>query len=316
MYFALVLFLLFIIELGYFRLADKFNIIDRPNERSSHTQITLRGGGVIFYFGVLLFFLFSKGVYPWFFAGLTLITGISFIDDIKSVSQGVRLIIHFTALLFLFYGLGLFALPIWGVLLLLIVATGVINAYNFMDGINGITGGYSLVLLLGLTYVNTVVETFVHPYLLYAMLAAVMVFNFFNFRVKARCFAGDVGSVGMAFILLFLIGRLMWVTQDLSWILFLVVYGVDSVLTIIHRLLLKENIGLPHRKHAYQIMANELGRSHVGVSLFYMVLQGGLIVGFLAIPSVYRWSYVLGSILLLSLAYILFMKKYFKLHQQ
>ena len=133
MYFALVLFLLLIIELGYFRLADKFNIIDRPNERSSHTQITLRGGGVIFYFGVLLFFLFSKGVYPWFFAGLTLITGISFIDDIKSVSQGVRLIVHFTALLFLFYGLGLFALPIWGVLLLLIVATGVINAYNFMD---------------------------------------------------------------------------------------------------------------------------------------------------------------------------------------
>ena len=73
---------------------------------------------------------------------------------------------------------------------------------------------------------------------------------------------------------------------------------------------------MPHRKHAYQIMADELGWSHVGVSLFYMVLQGGLIVGFLAIPSVYRWCYVLGSILLLSLAYILFMKKYFKLHQQ
>ena len=141
-----------------------------------------------------------------------------------------------------------------------------------MDGINGITGGYSLVILAALAYVNKEVVTFVEADFIYTVICSVLVFCFFNFRKKAKCFAGDVGSVSIAFILLFLIGRLIIETEDFSWIVLLSVYGVDSVLTIIHRLMLHENIGLPHRKHLYQIMANELKIPHVMVSSY---LHGG-----------------------------------------
>ena len=161
----------------------------------------------------------------------------------------------------------------------LIVCTGIINAYNFMDGINGITGGYSLVILAALAYINKEVVTFVEADFIYTVICSVLVFCFFNFRKKAKCFAGDVGSVSIAFILLFLIGRLIIETEDFSWIVLLSVYGVDSVLTIIHRLMLHENIGLPHRKHLYQIMANELKIPHVMVSSIYMAVQAIIIVG-------------------------------------
>lgn len=315
MEFIVVFALLFILELVYFKVANRLNIFDKPNERSSHTQITLRGGGVVFYLGVLLFFIYTKGTYPWFFGGLTLIALISFIDDVHSVSPKLRLAVHFSSLLMLFYGIGLLTLPWWGIILALIVAVGIINAYNFMDGINGITGGYSLILFIGFLYVNQFIQSFVHPYFLYFMIAALLVFNFFNFRVKARCFAGDVGSVGIAFIILFLLGRLIWLTQDVRWIVFLVVYGVDSVLTIIHRLLLKENISEPHRKHAYQLLANELKWNHLSVSLLYMGIQAVVLVGYFLMPTSMQTLYLLLSIVVLSLFYFFFMKKYFNLHK-
>ena len=143
---------------------------------------------------------------------------------------------------------------------------------------------------------------------------SVLVFCFFNFRKKAKCFAGDVGSVGIAFILLFLIGRLIIGTGDFSWIVLLSVYGVDSVLTIIHRLMLHENIGLPHRKHLYQIMANELKIPHVMVSSIYMVVQAIIVVGYIMYMD-YGYWYLIGTVILLSLIYICFMKKFFRLHQ-
>ena len=149
--------------------------------------------------------------------------------------------------------------------------------------------------------------------LIYTMLCAVLVFNFFNFRKKAKCFAGDVGSVSIAFVILFLIGKLIIRTENFSWIVLLVVYGVDSVLTIIHRLMLHENIGLPHRKHLYQLMANELEIPHVVVSLIYMTSQAIIIVGYLLTPG-WDYCYLLGTIVILSIVYILFMKKYFHLH--
>ena len=313
MYYIIVLVLLFLAELFYFYIADKYNIIDKPNERSSHTRITLRGGGVIFYFGVLAYFLTNHFEYPWFMLALTLITFISFVDDIRSTSQVLRLVFHFSAMALMFYQWGLFSLPWWTILVALIICTGIINAYNFMDGINGITGGYSLVVLGALAYINTKITAFVEADFIYSSLCAVVVFNFFNFRKRAKCFAGDVGSVSIAFIILFLIGKLIIKTEDFSWIILLVVYGVDSVLTIIHRLMLHENIGLPHRKHLYQIMANELKVPHVVVSFVYMAVQALVIVGYFYFQA-YGYWYLLGSILMLSILYILFMKKYFYLH--
>ncbi len=306
---------LVVIELLYFKIADKYNIIDRPNERSSHTRITLRGGGIIFYFGALAYFLTNQFEYPWFMLALTLVAFISFVDDVKSVKQGIRLLFHFSAMALMFGQWGLFSLG-WGWLLLaLVVCTGIINAYNFMDGINGITGGYSLVVLAALAYVDEVLVPFVEADLIYTVMMAVVVFCFFNFRRKARCFAGDVGSVSIAFILLFLLGKLVIETGDLSWIVLLVVYGVDSVLTIIHRLMLHENIGLPHRKHLYQLMANELKIPHVMVSLIYMAVQGAIIIGYLLCPSDGGYWYLLVIIILLSAVYVWFMKRFFKLHK-
>ena len=314
MYYLITLVLLFLAELFYFHIADKYNIIDKPNERSSHTRITLRGGGIIFYLGALVYFLTSQFEYPWFMLALTLVTVISFVDDIRSISQGLRLVFHFTAMGLMFYQWELFTLPWWTVVVALIACTGIINAYNFLDGINGITGGYSLVVLGSLAFINHWVVSFVEPDLIYTMLCAVLVFNFFNFRKRAKCFAGDVGSVSIAFIILFLIGKLIIDTEDFSWIVLLAVYGADSVLTIVHRLMLHENIGLPHRKHLYQIMANELKIPHVAVSLTYMVVQGVVVAGYLVLRE-YGYVYLAGSILLLSILYLLFMKRFFHLHQ-
>ena len=315
MYYIIILVLLFVAELFYFRVADKFNIIDKPNERSSHSRITLRGGGIIFYFGALAYFLSNHWEYPWFMLALTLITFISFVDDIRSTSQGLRLVFHFTAMALMFYQWDLFSLSWWWIIIALIICTGIINAYNFMDGINGITGGYSLVILGALAYINSEITTFVESALINAVLCSVLVFCFFNFRKKAKCFAGDVGSVSIAFILLFLIGRLIIKTEDFSWIILLSVYGVDSVLTIIHRLMLHENIGLPHRKHMYQLMANELKIPHVGVSLIYMGAQALVILGYFCFVG-YGYWYLLGIIVLLSGIYVLFMRRYFHLHIQ
>ena len=313
MYYLIILVLLFLAELFYFRIADKCNIIDKPNERSSHTRITLRGGGIIFYFGVLAYFLTSHFEYPWFMLALTLITFISFVDDIRSTSQVLRLVFHFSAMALMFYQWGLFSLPWWTLFVALIVCTGIINAYNFMDGINGITGGYSLVVLVALAYINEAVVSFVEQDFILTVLCSVFVFNFFNFRKRAKCFAGDVGSVCIAFVLLFFIGKLVIRTEDFSWIILLAVYGVDSVLTIIHRLMLHENIGLPHRKHLYQIMANELKIPHVVVSSVYMLVQALVIVGYFYFYSYGYWS-LLATVLILGTLYVLFMKKYFRLH--
>ena len=314
MYYLFLLVLLFMAELFYFRIADKCNIIDKPNQRSSHTKITLRGGGIIFYFGALAYFLTSGWEYPWFMLALTLVTFISFVDDVKSTGQVTRLLFHFSAMALLFGQWGLFSLGWWWIVVALIVCTGIINAYNFMDGINGITGGYSLVALVTLAYINRSVVSFVEADFIYTVLCSVLVFCFFNFRKRAKCFAGDVGSVGIAFILLFLIGRLIIRTEDFSWIVLLAVYGVDSVLTIIHRLMLHENIGLPHRKHLYQIMANELRVPHVVVSAVYMAVQAMLNVGYMMCQGD-GYVYLLGSVSLLCILYICFMKKYFRLHQ-
>ncbi len=313
LYYLFVFVVLFALELVYFRVADRFNIIDRPNERSSHMRITLRGGGIVFYTGALVYFVASGFVYPWFMLGLTLIAGVSFMDDVRSVSSKLRLGIHFFAMLLMFYQWGMLELSWWYLLVVLVVCTGIINAYNFMDGINGITGGYSLVVLCGLAYVNSWIAPFVESGMIYTMIVSVVVFDFFNFRRKAKCFAGDVGSVGIAFVILFLLGKLILTTGDFSYIIFLAVYGVDSVLTIVHRLMLHENIGLPHRKHMYQLMANELKLPHLVVSMLYMLVQGVIIVIYLALPELHYISFM-GSLVVLGGGYVWFIKKYFYLH--
>ena len=153
------------------------------------------------------------------------------------------------------------------------------------------------------------------------MMLADVVFCFFNFRErgKAKCFAGDVGSVGVAYILLFMIGSLVMATGDITYLIFLLVYGVDGCLTIVHRIMLHENLGQAHRKHAYQLMANELGMSHIAVSLMYACIQLAISLVFIyLVPNTVmaHWIYLVCVLVVLSLAYILFKMKYYHLHEE
>lgn len=297
----------------YFRIADKYNIIDKPNHRSSHKFITIRGGGIIFYIGVLLYTLFFGFNHPYFIIGLSLISIISFLDDIYDISSTVRISVHFISMVLMFYDCGLYNLPWYYLVSALIVSTGIINAYNFMDGINGITGGYSLVVIGSLWWINNNIHSYIDNNLLYVILISLLIFNYFNFRKVAKCFAGDVGAVSIAFIVLFLLGKLITETGDLSYLIILMLYGVDSILTIVHRLILKENIFKAHRKHLYQIMSNELKIPHTTVSLVYMFVQALIMIGFFYFINA-SWIYFALSGLILASIYIIFMKKFFRIH--
>lgn len=307
-------------EVAYFKIADKFNIIDKPNERSSHSSIVLRGGGIIFLLSLWIGTYFWGVQYPYFLLAVTLIAGVSFIDDIHSLPDSLRLVVQFAAMLLMFYQLDILHVEMWWmVILALIICVGASNVINFMDGINGITCGYSMACLIPLFLLNRELN-FISESLIITVILADIVFCFFNFRPKgkAKCFAGDVGSIGIAYILLFMIGNLILKTRDVTYLIFLLVYGVDGCLTICHRIMLHENLGEAHRKHAYQLMANELKIGHVKISSFYMILQLIISLGFIYICPTsigYHWVYLLGVFTILSIAYILFKKKYYHLHE-
>ena len=308
--------LLLAAELAYFKIADKCNIIDKPNERSSHKSIVLRGGGIIFTIGLWIWSIVFGVQYPWLLAGVTLAAGISFVDDIHSLPDSLRLVVQFTAMFLVFQEIGLLHWDMWWIIpIALIAAVGGTNIFNFMDGVNGITAGYSLAMLIPIALANRYMAFVEESYLIVAIIG-VLVFSLFNFRPrgKAKCFAGDVGSIGMALILVFAVGKLMLETGDVSWIVLFLVYGVDGTLTICHRIMLHENLGQAHRKHAYQLMANELKMSHVTVSLIYMGLQLVVSLGFIyLIPNtiVAHWIYLVIAALVLAVAYVLFKMKYY-----
>lgn len=346
MTYSIIFIVLLVLELCYFKIADRFNIIDKPNERSSHSTIVLRGGGVIFTFSMVAWavMMMLQGLeitsYLPFLCGLLLIAGVSFWDDVQSLPDSLRLVAQFSAMALMFWSVfgvqdSWFTVQDWywkvGIIIAsLIVCVGATNIINFMDGINGITAGYALAVLVPLLIVDSgelivdsqlKVEEFIEPSYLIVAILGVLVFCIFNFRPKgkAKCFAGDVGSIGIAFIMLFALGRLIVQTGDVTYLILLLVYGVDGVLTICHRIMLHENLGEAHRKHAYQLMANELKIGHVKVTLLYMAMQLAVSLGFIYLcPNTIaaHWGYFIGAILALSLAYVLFKKKYYHLHEE
>lgn len=262
-----------IVMLLYFKVADRYNIIDKPNERSSHSEVTIRGGGIIFLVASL-FAVILHSEYWILVIGTFTIGAISFIDDRITLSNKIRLFFHLTAVTLLFLALNVFQVfSIYTTAALYVFVIGTINAYNFMDGINGITGVYSLIVFGGLQYVNYQVTSYVEPDLIWLPMVACLVFLFFNFRKRARCFAGDVGSITIAFWILFLLLKLMIQTTDISYILFLLIYGLDAATTIFFRAIRKENIFEAHRSHFYQFLANEKRISHLSVSAGYAFVQ-------------------------------------------
>ncbi len=317
--YLIIAILLLVAEMLYFKIADKCNIIDKPNERSSHKRIVLRGGGIIFMLGLWIWSIWSGFQYPWLLAGVTLAAGISFVDDIHSLPDSLRLVVQFVSMFLVFQEIELLHFDMWYIIIIaLIAAVGATNIYNFMDGINGITGGYSLAMLIPLLLLNQKFA-FVDESMLVVIGLSVLVFCLFNFRTKAKCFAGDVGSIGIALILVFVVGRLMLVTGDITWIVLFMIYGVDGCLTICHRIMLHENLGKAHRKHAYQLMANELKIPHVVVSSIYMALQLAVsLVAIYLIPDTIlaHWIYLIVAGVVLAAAYVLFKMKYYHLHEE
>lgn len=325
----IVTLLLLLMELIYFRIADHFNIIDKPNERSSHSSVVLRGGGVIFGLSMVVWAVMMAVQSEWsvvegylpFLCGLMIVAVVSFVDDIRSLPDSVRLVAQFAAMALMFWSMGIMHWNMWWIVLVaLVVCVGATNVINFMDGINGITAGYSLAVLIPLIVLNQNLH-FLEPSFLIIAALGVFVFCIFNFRPKgkAKCFAGDVGSISIAFIMLFVIGRLVVMTQDVTYLIFLLVYGVDGCLTICHRILLHENLGEAHRKHMYQLMANELGIGHVKVALVYTILQLIVSLGFIYLcPNTVmaHWIYLIGALVVLAVAYIFFKKKHYHLHEE
>ena len=319
MVYILIFIVLIAAELMYFKIADRFNIIDKPNQRSSHTRIVLRGGGIIFTIALWIWSIWYGFQYPWLLAGVTLAAGISFVDDIHSLPDSLRLVVQFASMFMVFQEVGLLQWDMWWIVACALIAcVGATNIYNFMDGINGITGGYSLAMLIPLFLLNRK-YAFMEESLLIVVGLSLLVFCLFNFRKKAKCFAGDVGSIGIALILTFCMARLMMVTGDVAWIVLFLIYGVDGILTICHRIMLHENLGQAHRKHAYQLMANELKIPHVVVSTIYMVLQLAVsLIAIYVIPDTVaaHWAYLVCSALVMGVAYILFKMKYYHLHEE
>lgn len=338
--YTIIALLLLVAELIFFRIADKCNIIDKPNERSSHSTIVLRGGGIIFSFSMIVWALMMLlqgndiSMYLPFLGGLLLVAGISFVDDIHSLPDSLRMVVQIGSILLMFWSIGLFSAFdswIWTAVVILVAlffCVGATNIINFMDGINGITAAYALAMLIpialldsGFRIQDSSIAGFIEPSYLVVAIIGVLVFSIFNFRPKgkAKCFAGDVGSIGIAFIILFALGRLMLATQDVTYIVFFLIYGIDGSMTIFHRIMLHENLGQAHRKHAYQLMANELGMSHVVVSLLYMGMQLVVSLGFIYLcpnTMLAHWIYLIGAAAILAVAYILFMKKYYHLHEE
>ncbi|KEZ93123.1 MraY family glycosyltransferase [Nonlabens ulvanivorans] len=270
--YLIVSLLLIISSLLYIPIAKRFNIVDKPNHRSSHTKVTIRGGGIIFFIGALFFFLTTGLQYPFFFAGLTILAVVSFIDDLISLSALLRFSAQVIACLLLMYQ-SIDDYNLLFLLFLLIAAIAFVNAYNFMDGINGITGIYSIGVLCSLIYVDFYIIDYIEKDLLLYTLISIIIFGYFNFRKKAIFFAGDIGSVTLAFILVFAAYQLLIATDSPYVLLLFIVYGTDSLMTILKRFYLKEKLSEPHRHHIYQQLTDVKKIGHIKISVIYLVLQ-------------------------------------------
>ncbi|MBW3466395.1 UDP-GlcNAc--UDP-phosphate GlcNAc-1-phosphate transferase [Arthrospiribacter ruber] len=272
--YLLVFSILAILSLIYYRLAKSFNIVDNPNARSSHQVPTIRGGGILFPISIVLWWFLMDFQNSLMVLGLVLISAVSFWDDIRGMSRRLRILAQLIAILLLFADSGVFVeLPIWAFPILLVLTIGILNAVNFMDGINGITGLYALVFLGTVFLLDRVFPSIKESMVLYLGIA-VFVFLYYNLRNgKALMFAGDIGSVSLAYMMVYFMLKMFLQTGNWTVVILLFVYGADSIGTLVQRIKKKENIFEPHRKHLYQIMANQMALPHIVVAFIFAGTQ-------------------------------------------
>jgi Fuc2NAc and GlcNAc transferase len=261
---------------------SKLRLIDIPNKRSSHSKITPKGGGV----GILVAFFISAlflSLSASFWIPAVFISLLSIYGDRYEISPRVRLILHFLASFAFLIGLtGTFhndKMIDYGIIVLLsFFMVGTSNLYNFMDGIDGIAGitgiiGFGLLAL----YANLSGSNPVFMYLCLAIIFSCIGFLYFNFP-KAKVFMGDVGSILLGFVfsaMVILISKNIFDFICLTCFLF--PFYADELNTMILRIRDGDNLTQPHRKHFYQILANEYTIPHWKISIGYGLSQ--LIIG-------------------------------------
>jgi len=302
MHYITIVFILFVFELIYFKIANRYNIIDKPNHRSSHSKVTIRGGGILFPIAMLIAFVL--GYTNWMLTlAVVLVAVVSFIDDIKPLHQLPRFGSQIIAFLLVAYDLNLFEQALWVLPVVMVFLIGWINAFNFMDGINGITVLYALTALVSFS-VLAVHQTSLP--LLITMGLSCLVFGFFNVRKSAKTFAGDVGSISLALFLGYFMIKTIVYTGQIGFILFFAVYGIDAVITIFFRIKKKENIFEAHRSHLYQYLVNEYRYSHVLITVLYALVQlfvNGIVL-YLEAEKVLTFSIALSILVVMTLVYL------------
>ncbi|WP_026474913.1 MraY family glycosyltransferase [Alkaliflexus imshenetskii] len=303
---------------GYFKLAERFGIFDVPNSRSSHTHTPVRGAGIIFIPAIVAGFILTGMAIPiWFICGLMLLAVVSFWDDVKPLPASVRFPVHLVAA-------GLMVIQLWGLMpwlplsvLIILLTVVFINGFNFMDGINGITGFYSIAVILSMALTYYLVWPFSSPEIFIVSISGLLAFGFYNFRKKALCFAGDVGSVTLAYFISFMLATLVLTSGEWYYILFVSVYTIDFGITILHRILLKEKIWEPHRKHLYQLMVNEHAHPHLLIAGIYGLVQfivnaGLIILIYKSHPMLSPGIYTLVTLIILSIVYLTLRYRYYQ----
>lgn len=301
----------FILELIYFRIANNFNIIDRPNHRSSHTSVILRGGGIVLVFSIIGWFIRSQYSYVWFTLAIIIISIISFFDDIKPLSGKLRIAVQTISVLLVLYQLQRFSFPLYWNMLALIAILAIVNISNFMDGINGMLAIYLYVALLTSYLLNSQLRLFDDDLIFFIGIGNT-VFSFFNCRKKPTCFSGDIGSITMGLILSFFIAGFTIKTDSPIFLLMFAVYGVDGILTILQRMINKENIFKAHRQHLFQYLCNEYKLPHLLVSSIYGGVQMLINIGVVLLWNASfftQWSYFFLIIFIIGVTYIIIKRR-------
>lgn len=277
----------------YFPFARRRNMLAGVNHRSSHTKPVITGAGFIFflsymiYAGYLLFA--SEQPFPWcFFAGMTMLSIISFVDDLEEVWFLWRLLVQIAATFLMMLQvlmetqtmnvipsvtLWIAIFMAWG------FSIGLLNMYNFMDGLNGMLGSLVLSSLLPMWLINNYVRTYAVNDFFYFTLIPTLIFMFYNARKQAKCFSGDVGAIAVGFTMTYLLIKLMVETSNFVYLAMYTMIFVEAGLTIVQRLFAGDNIFQPHRIHLFQLLCNEGKRNHVLVSAVYGGIQ--LLIGLL-----------------------------------
>ncbi len=315
-YYIITALLLLFLEILYIPLAKKLEIGAAVTHRSSHKTRTITGGGFIFYLAAVICAVLypsepSHKIYKMLICGGILFT-ISLADDIHDISPTIRLMCHTAVLSVIFY-------PVIETghsdifLVLLICSVGFINGYNFMDGINGMLGLYSIVTLSSIyfiyhTSIHNGLLSFYEPYILTLIIASV-VFCFFNFRNKALFFSGDVGSITLGFFIAIFITHYIITTAEASIMVFLIVYAVDTSLTIIQRLFMGANIFTSHRLHLYQALVNKGGLPHLAVATYYALTQLLINIGYILTVPEYKWTYTIVVTIIVSSVYFILKRR-------